>query len=68
MWHLQHGVLRDASILQSLMLLAAQDGNAAVLNLLMPLFNQHGWLVSVFKRFVRSIPIISVHNARAKQT
>jgi hypothetical protein len=47
LWHLQHGVLRDASILQSLVLLAAQDGNIVVLSLLMPLFKQRGWLVSV---------------------
>jgi hypothetical protein len=45
-WHLQQGALQDASVLQLLLMQAAADGNAATLGLLLPLFEQHGWLVS----------------------
>lgn len=46
-WHLEHGALQDASVLQVLVVQAATDGNAAVLSLLLPLFDKMGWLVSV---------------------
>jgi hypothetical protein len=45
-WHLQQGALQDASVLQLLVMLAAKDGNVAVLSLLLPLFEKMGWLVS----------------------
>lgn len=45
-WHLQHGALQDASVLQLLVVQAAADGNTVVLNLLLPLFEKMGWLVS----------------------
>lgn len=49
-WHLQHGTLQDASVLQLLVVQAAADGNAAMLSLLLPLFEKMGWLVSAFPR------------------
>jgi hypothetical protein len=45
-WHLQHGVLQDADVLQQLVMLAATDGNVAVLGMLIPIFERTGWLVS----------------------
>jgi hypothetical protein len=45
-WHLQHGALQDASVLQLLVVQAATDGNATMLGLLLPLFEKRGWLVS----------------------
>jgi hypothetical protein len=45
-WHLAHGMLQGPAILQNLLKLAAEDGNATVMNLLLPLFARHGWLVS----------------------
>lgn len=45
-WHLQHGALQDASVLQLLVVQAASDGNAAMLSLMLPLFDRMGWLVS----------------------
>jgi hypothetical protein len=45
-WHLQQGALQDGSVLQLLVMLAAADGNVAVLSLLLPLFEKMGWLVS----------------------
>jgi hypothetical protein len=54
-WHLQQGALQDASVLQLLVMLAAKDGNVAVLSLLLPLFEKMGWLVS-FKRHTQQHP------------
>lgn len=45
-WHLQYGALQDASVLQLLVVQAAADGNAAIMSLLLPLFDKRGWLVS----------------------
>lgn len=44
-WHLEHGALQDASVLQLLTMQAAADGNAATLALLLPMFEKHKWLV-----------------------
>lgn len=45
-WHLQNGALQDASVLQLLVMQAAADGNAAIMSLLLPMFEKMGWLVS----------------------
>lgn len=45
-WHLAHGMLQGPAILQNLLKLAAEDGNATVMTLLLPLFARQGWLVS----------------------
>lgn len=46
-WHLQHGALQDASVLQLLVMQAAADGNAAIMAMLLPMFEKMGWLVSL---------------------
>lgn len=46
-WHLTHGALQDASVLQMLVTTAATDGNVVVLSMLLPLFDRMGWLVSI---------------------
>lgn len=45
-WHLQNGALQDASVLQLLVMQAAADGNAAIMGMLLPMFEKMGWLVS----------------------
>ncbi len=45
-WHLHNGALQDASVLQLLVMQAAADGNAAIMSLLLPMFEKMGWLVS----------------------
>jgi hypothetical protein len=53
-WHLQYGALQDASVLQLLVVQAAADGNAAIMGLLLPLFDKQGWLVSMHWRQTRT--------------
>lgn len=59
-WHLQHGALQDASVLQLLMVQAAADGNAAIMGLLLPMFEKRNWLVSMVMASICRMPVLLV--------